>query len=246
MEVQEFYKSIYEIDFPYRHQVDVYEKLSNYASPILLKAPTGSGKTEAILAPFLNQFFENKFTIAPRLIYTLPMRVLVNSVADRIRGYAKKINPNISVEVQHGDVPSSPFFISDVVVTTLDQFLYGFARASQQVGHHVDVPAGAIASSLVVFDEAHMYRDGFTFSIMRALMEILHASKIPFAVMTATMPSSLEKSLFENIEDVEPITMDGFNLANSASITVMTEPIYANQEVNIDEDLFENICMLPI
>ena len=51
----------------------------------------------------------------------------------------------------------------------------------------------------LVFDEAHMYRDSFTFSIMRALMEILHKSHIPFMVMTATIPESLEKSLFENI-----------------------------------------------
>lgn len=124
-----------------------------------------------MLAPFLSQFIDNDFHIAPRLIYVLPMRVLVNSIAKRIENYAKKFSPSIKVDIHHGDVPNAPFFVADIVVITLDQFLYGFARASGQVGRHFDIPAGSIASSLVVFEEAHMYRDGFTFSIMRALLE---------------------------------------------------------------------------
>jgi len=243
VDVNEFYKSTFKIASPYKHQLGVWEKLKNNQFPLLIKAPTGSGKTEAILAPFLNQFIERNFAIAPRLIYTLPMRVLVNSVAKRIRDYAEKLNLGISVEVQHGDVPNSPFFISDIVVTTLDQFLYGFARASKQVGYHIDIPAGAIASSLVVFDEAHMYRDGFTFSIMRALMEILSKSEIPFVVMTATLPKSLEDSLFENIKiDDKTITTDSFDLGNSASISIRNEPIYNEEDgVNIDKELYEKI-----
>ena len=165
----ELYKKYFNVDSPYGHQISSWEQINALNFPLLLKAPTGSGKTEAILAPFLSQFTDNKFHIAPRLLYVLPMRVLVNSVAERIKKYTRKFSPYISVEVQHGDVPNSPFFIADIVVTTLDQFLYGFARASGQVGRHLDIPAGSIASSLVVFDEAHMYRDGFTFSIMRAL-----------------------------------------------------------------------------
>lgn len=79
--------------------------------PLLLKAPTGSGKTEAVLAPFLSQFLNNDFTIAPRLIYVLPMRVLANSIADRISNYARNISPNISVKIHHGDIPSAPFLL---------------------------------------------------------------------------------------------------------------------------------------
>lgn len=192
-QVEQFYKQYFNIDLPYEYQIRVWQQVNNLNFPLLLKSPTGSGKTEAVLAPFLSQFVDNDFYIAPRMIYVLPMRVLVNSVAERIRKYVKKISPHISVEIQHGDLPDAPFFISDIVVTTLDQFFYGFARSSKQVGHHLDIPAGAIASSIVIFDEAHMYRDSFTFSIMRALMEILYKSHVPFVLMTATMPESLEK-----------------------------------------------------
>ncbi|MGC9046330.1 MAG: DEAD/DEAH box helicase, partial [Thermodesulfovibrio sp.] len=116
---------------PYEFQIKVSEEIYQGNLPILFKAPAGSGKTEAVLVPFLSQFINNKFEIAPCMIYVLPMRVLVNSIAERIKRYAEKISPHITVKVQHGDVPNSPFFIGDIIVTTLDQFVYGFARASQ-------------------------------------------------------------------------------------------------------------------
>jgi len=240
---KKIFKNIYGFE-PYDFQKAVFDSLNRQEYPLLIKAPTGSGKTEAVLAPFFAQFLENRFSIAPRLIYVLPMRVLVNSVAQRIEKYAKKISTNISVKVQHGDLPDAPFFIADVVVTTLDQFIYGFTRVSQQVGRHIDMPAGAIASSLVVFDEAHMYRDEFTFSIMRAIMEILYESKIPFIVMTATMPEKLEKSLFENIKNIKENTIVGKNVINSRlKIEIKKEPLYSEREnkVLIENELLKEI-----
>jgi len=242
LKLKDFYKKFLNISQPYSYQEEVWSKFTQGRFPILIRAPTGSGKTEAVLAPFLAQFLNNKFSLAPRLIYVLPMRVLVNSVAERIKRYAQKISPHISVNIQHGDVPNAPFFIADIVVTTLDQFLYGFARVSQQVGHHLDMPAGAIASSIVVFDEAHMYRDEFTFSIMRALMEILHKSAIPFVVMTATMPESLEKSLFENIGLNDASKITGEKVINSElKITIYDQPLYSASRVSIDDRLLEKI-----
>lgn len=241
-QVEQFYKQYFNIDLPYEYQIRVWQQVNNLNFPLLLKSPTGSGKTEAVLAPFLSQFVDNDFYIAPRMIYVLPMRVLVNSVAERIRKYVKKISPHISVEIQHGDLPDAPFFISDIVVTTLDQFFYGFARSSKQVGHHLDIPAGAIASSIVIFDEAHMYRDSFTFSIMRALMEILYKSHVPFVLMTATMPESLEKSLFENIPLFDNQKIIGnIELNSTLKITIEKDPLYSNNEVNISNSLLNKI-----
>lgn len=242
MDAKQFYEKYFGIPNPYLHQIELWEKIKDGEFPILLKAPTGSGKTEAVLAPFLSQFIENNFKIAPRLIYVLPMRILVNNITERIRKYTKKISPYISVKIQHGDVPNALFFIADIIVTTLDQFFYGFARASVQVGRHLDIPAGSIASSLVIFDEAHMYRDEFTFSIMRALMEILNKSKIPFVIMTATMPRSLEESLFENIELPKSQKLIGNVSANSTlKISIEENPLYENNGDYLTEELLEKI-----
>jgi len=244
MNINDFYKNYFGITTPYIHQINFWKAIGKEKYPVLLKAPTGSGKTEAVIAPFLAQFVKNKFSIAPRLIYVLPMRVLVNSIADRIKRCAHRVSKNISVELQHGESPNDPFFIADIVITTLDQFIYAYARASNQVGHHLDIPAGAIASSLVVFDEAHMYRDGFTFSMMRAMFEILHKANIPFVVMTATMPRSLEESLFEGIKNAEGyqrIVSTGFNLKNQINISLEKEPIYKDNEANISDALLDKI-----
>ncbi|MCS7163548.1 MAG: CRISPR-associated helicase Cas3' [Thermodesulfovibrio sp.] len=235
-----FYKSYFDISNPYEHQLKVWEHIERLEFPIFIKAPTGSGKTEAVIAPFLYQFIKKDFYLAPRLIYVLPMRVLVNSIAERIRKYSERVSPYISVSIQHGDLPNSPFFMSDIVVTTLDQFLYAFARASRQVGYHIDVPAGAIASSIVVFDEAHMYRDEFTFSIMRALMEILYSSNIPFVLMTATMPEILKNSLFENIPKLYEI-IGNVDIKSSLSLNIQDKPLILNDELNLSDELIEEI-----
>ena len=242
MKVKEFYQTYLDIKNPFSHQLQFFHLALSNKFPILVKAPTGSGKTEMAIAPFLRQFVEGQFTIAPRLIYVLPMRVLVNTLAERIKKYTEKISPFISVKIQHGDAPNSPFFIADIVVTTLDQFLYGFARSSKQVGKHIDIPAGAIASSLVIFDEAHMYRDEFTFSIMRALLEILCQSKIPFVVMTATMPESLEKSLFENIDLSKKQKIVGdLPIESEVKISLAEESMYNKDEVNIPKEILQKI-----
>ncbi|MCX7757918.1 MAG: CRISPR-associated helicase Cas3' [candidate division WOR-3 bacterium] len=242
MNCKEFYNTYFKIPAPYPYQQEVWQAFLDGKFPMFIKAPSGAGKTESVVAPFLYQFIDSKISLAPRLIYVLPTRVLINTIAKRLESYSKEINSSISVNIQHGDTRNDPFFIGDIVVTTLDQFFYGFCRASRQVGHHIDMPAGAIASSIVVFDEANMYRDELTFSIMRALMEILDHSKIPFIVMTATMPSSLKNSLFENIKLTEVLSKDTeFKQNNTIKFTLLEEPLIKNDEVEIPDRILEKI-----
>lgn len=241
-QIRNFYSRYLKIPKPYEHQLKVWHLMEEGKFPILVRAPTGSGKTESVVAPFLNQFVTQDFYIAPRLIYVLPTRVLVNSLKDRIKKYASEISDDISVVAHHGAQPDSAFFMEDIIVTTLDQFLYGYARSSVQVGRHIDLPAGTIATSLVVFDEAHMYHDKYTFAILRALLEILYNSKVPFVVMTATLPKTLEESLFQDIEiPEESKILASVPRSNKLRYEIVRSALLENDKVCLPKDLIEKI-----
>ena len=192
---------------PTREQKEVFDALTNWdaaRNPLLLRLPCGYGKTEAVVIPFLSQAINNKWTLAPRLIYVLPTRALCNQIRDRICQYAEKVaditGKIITVGIEHGVSSLDPLFFSDICITTFDQLLYGYARTKQQIGRHFDLPAGSIANSVVVFDEAHLYSP-YTHSLMRALIEILLKSRIPVVIMTATMPQSLETDLLGDVKE---------------------------------------------
>lgn len=149
---------------PTPEQEEAFEVLTSWdatKNPLVLKLPCGYGKTESVVIPYLAQAFTDKWSLAPRLIYVLPTRALCNQIKERIEAYAlavkKLTSRELKVSVEHGMSSLDPLFFADICVTTFDQFLYGYARNKSHVGRHVDVPAGAFANSVVVFDEAHLY-----------------------------------------------------------------------------------------
>jgi len=50
MDINGFYKNYLNIAAPYEHQIKTWKIIKKGRYPILLKAPTGSGKTEAVIA----------------------------------------------------------------------------------------------------------------------------------------------------------------------------------------------------
>ena len=70
---------------------------------ILLIAPTGSGKTEAVLLPILDQLtkLENRQGIS--IIYITPLRALNRDLLKRLDYWHSKLG--FTVEIRHGDTP---------------------------------------------------------------------------------------------------------------------------------------------
>lgn len=201
MNPQEIYNEICDFS-PTPEQIEVFKALSNWnasQNPLLIRLPCGYGKTESAVIPFLSQAITNKWSLAPRMIYVLPTRALCNQIFDRISQYAEKTEKKIIVGIEHGASSLDPLFFSDICITTFDQFLYGYARNKPQVGRHVDIPAGAFANSIVVFDEAHLYSP-YTHALIKAMLDILCHSNIPVIIMTATMPESLQSDLMERLK----------------------------------------------
>ena len=185
----------------------MFETLEKEEIPrFLVKLPCGYGKTEAAVAPFLAQFMVGDYPLAYRLIYVLPTRALCNQIFERFLGWNKKLyeltNQSLLVNVHHGMFLVDPYFISNILITTLDQFIYCYSRIISVNGKstlkHSEMAAGSIGLSYIVFDEAHMY-SSYTHALMKRMIEILIEGNIPFVVMTATMPQTLIDDIFGNL-----------------------------------------------
>src|SRR5438105_4902137 len=75
---------------PYAYQGTVAANLIAGAN-VLVRAPTGAGKTRAVLLPF---FFRHLRGLGPRrLIYALPLRMLVESISREARALADACGP---------------------------------------------------------------------------------------------------------------------------------------------------------
>ena len=194
---------------PWKHQEETWYALTKYCGekPILLKAPTSSGKTEAALIPFLYQFLEEDWFLAPSLIYVLPNKTLIYFQAERIKELVKLLNLDLSVNVDLGGIyPGKTFMFGDIVLTTIDAFFFSFFgkrtikyRYSEETTGKYLFPSGSIASSFIVFDEVQMYQDEYYYTprILGKVLKILSDTNIPLLIMTATMPTVLKETIFE-------------------------------------------------
>ena len=194
--------------YPRKYQLVFAEVLDNLinigvSKPVFVRLPCGYGKTLLGLLPLIGQYLSRNYLLSPRLIYVLPTRALVNFFAKTARQLMDRINLKVDVDVEHGEIHTSPHYLSSFITTTLDTFFYVYTK-KLVVDKHLEFPAGCIATSTVVFDEAHMYQggEGLTFFALKKLIGHLTDSNVPVIIMTATMPESLKKYLLEDVGDI--------------------------------------------
>jgi ATP-dependent Lhr-like helicase len=68
---------------------------------VLLLAPTGSGKTEAVLLPIFSRLIQQSQRRGIAVLYITPLRALNRDLLKRLSFWASKLD--ISIEVRHGD-----------------------------------------------------------------------------------------------------------------------------------------------
>lgn len=192
--------------FPPRHfQQQAIAHLLN-RQDVLLRAPTGSGKTETAIAPFLfaktlQRDFPNK------LIYVVPLRTLANSLRQRAETLARAwetftpLSRPLVVTLQTGENPEDPRFEGDIVFCTIDQMLSSFLNIPYSVGRgSANVNAGAIFASYLVFDELHLLDPDRSFATVLKVLEQVKGIS-PFLLMTATLTDELAAQIKRVIDN---------------------------------------------
>jgi len=117
---------------------------------LLLIAPTGSGKTEAVLLPIFSKLVQQENRKGISVVYVTPLRALNRDLLKRLSFWSSKLD--ISVEVRHGDTElkmrrKQALFPPDVLVTTPEtlQAILPGTRMRQHLAN----------ARYVVIDEVH-------------------------------------------------------------------------------------------
>ncbi|RME36363.1 MAG: DEAD/DEAH box helicase, partial [Thermoflexia bacterium] len=173
--------------YPYQERV---KTLLHAGRSVVLQAPTGSGKTRAALAPFVEAFFDFPPGAFPRqCLYTVPMRVLASQFEYEYRrlaeSYERRFDRRLDVRIQTGERPEDPELLGDLVFATLDQVLSSALGVPYSLSEgRANVNVGAALGSYLVFDEFHLFPP----QAMQTTLQLLRlfGRVSPFILMTAT------------------------------------------------------------
>ncbi|MDQ7795013.1 MAG: CRISPR-associated helicase Cas3' [bacterium] len=174
---------------PYPYQERVARELLA-GRHVVVTAPTGAGKTWAALVPFL--VYRKRYGWN-RLIYTLPLRTLVQGVHRQAGDSLVRlgIDPERAT-IQTGEEPNDPFFDGgEIVVTTYDQLLSGMLCSPYGLsGRQHNVNAAALVGSVIVFDEFHLMEATRAFLTAVAGVHLFRdLTQVLWMTATATRPA---------------------------------------------------------
>ena len=172
---------------------DVWKALDLSVGLVIVRAPTGCGKTEAVTAKFLRGL-EIECRPWLSMIYVLPTRSLAFAMRRRLSRSVEALGVSwCTVTLDYGEFGLlKPYLEGDIVVTTYDTLLYQFYGIVRP-GYNVLLPMSKVSNSLVIMDEIQLLQDEYWYSLslipyhVSSLLE-LGARVI---ILSATLPEVL-------------------------------------------------------
>lgn len=231
--IEQFFKEITGFT-PYNFQIEAMHSILDGKS-IILRAPTGSGKSETCLIPFLYLTYQNlvgkKFP--SQMIYSLPIRVLVENLGKRFKNFCEKKFKNLKIAIHHGENPESELFLENIIVSTIDQTVGAYCCVPLSMSlRSGNISAGSVSSSFLVFDEVHVYDPEFALQAVLILLEHSNALKIPFAILSATLPDSFLKFFKKNFKNLKIVDVKNENEIISRKLRKIFLRFEFNQPLN--------------
>jgi CRISPR-associated endonuclease/helicase Cas3 len=179
----------------------------------ILRAPTGSGKTDAALIWATHQIERGK---AERLIFAMPTRFTAGALSVNIAetlSLTGLYHSSTSLTQERSDVDMARLLDTPITVTTIDHLCICLT-ATREDQHAIFFN---LANACVVIDEADFY-DDFTQRNIVVLLETLRILDVPVLLMSATVPESatvLYKSAgFNSVKIYSDTSEEGIREAN--------------------------------
>ena len=209
---------------------------------LLLRAPTGAGKTDAALLWASKQIEAQR---ADRLIFAMPTRFTANAISVNVSKelgqtglYHSSAWSAISDRVKNNEISLSDALnqhkmarclLSPITVCTIDHLLMSLTMTRED--YHLI--CYNLANSCVVIDEADFY-DDFTLANIQYLLKVLHEWKVPVLIMSASLPDS-SLSLYQSTGyKIDSILEDSHDVNNIRKRFEIKDIIDYNEFKDID------------
>lgn len=205
------------------------EMAKNIEQHLIVRAPTGQGKTECGLLWALNHHKNEK------IIYLLPTMVTSNKIYQRCVEYFGKNNVGLShgtagyflkKEDEWNDqqkfrqvILNSKAFMKPVTVATIDQLLYAFLNYR----HWSLIRSNAMAARIII-DEIHAF-DPYTLALIVKMVDWLINAGAKFTIMSATLPKPLIELLLKHLLEVKIVEDSRYNNLTRNRYTFIKKPI---------------------
>ncbi|MGD9991958.1 MAG: CRISPR-associated helicase Cas3' [Salinivirgaceae bacterium] len=194
---------------PYQYQLKVANLLLS-GKNIILTVPTGAGKTWSSILPFLYAQQTGKSDFPQKMIYSLPLRTLANSIYSDVTEVLSEKEINLGRSSIHtGEYKNDEHFEKDIIFSTIDQTLSNFLCFPLSLSkRQANINAGALVGSYLVFDEFHLLDPKLSMATTIGMLKALK-NLCRFCIMTATLSEEYINKLKEAV-NAEVVSINDF------------------------------------
>lgn len=179
--------------------------LSKINSNLLLRAPTGWGKTAASLSYGIGK--------NSKIIYVLPTITSIKSFYDDMCTLFGRENVGeffyyadveaIKEESDFKELIFSSYFAQPIIITTLDQLLLTFL----QVGKYF-MKRPHLRKSVIILDEVHTFSQNMLYILSYFIEKFSEIYNLKFCIMSATFPTVLKEHFQRLLREIHTLWMD--------------------------------------